>query len=298
MPPEGPIALIVNAHARRGEVWFEDAKSKLAEAGVELSRVVLLGKNQSLETEVKSALAEGCRAILVGGGDGTLSAAAKLVARSDAVLGVLPLGTGNAFARDLGIKTDIDIAVKVIAGGFVGQVDLGRAGDKVFLNVASLGLSTLIASKLSKAPKALLGPLAYVVPLLQAVRIIRPFRARLTFEDGIDEIRVYQIVVGNGRFHAGPFPLDEHARIDSGEFLIYAVGAEDRRVLFRYLLAVLWGRQTELPEVQVWRRTKVQIETWPTRKVVLDGEIALQTPCRFEVVPKGLSVFMPNPPGE
>ncbi|HRK21847.1 MAG TPA: YegS/Rv2252/BmrU family lipid kinase [Fimbriimonadaceae bacterium] len=294
MPTPEPIALIVNARARRGEAWFDEAKTRLREAGVPVQSEILVAESRHFDAAIQDAIKGSAETIVVGGGDGTLAIAAKKLARERKTLGVLPLGTGNAFARDLGIRTDLTHAVEVIANGNVGKVDYGVANEHIFLNLASLGLTTLVARRLRHAPKAVLGPIAYAIPIFQALRLIRPFEASLRFEGDEATVRTYQVVVGNGRFHAGPFPVAPDASIDSGEFLVYAVQAEGKGVLFKYMLGVLLGRQTELENVHVWRKPEVRIETRPERRVVLDGEIVSDVPRDFKVVPRGLKVLMPG----
>jgi len=99
--------------------------------------------------------------VIVGGGDGTISSIVDYFAHQDVVLGILPLGTGNSFARTLGIPLTLEGAVDVIVHGKVADIDLGKVDQDYFANIASIGFSAEVARNSSNRLKKLLGPLAY-----------------------------------------------------------------------------------------------------------------------------------------
>src|SRR5688572_9900436 len=138
-------AFFASANSRRGADWFAPAVDALREEGIDLADHRLFESTQDLAEAVRST---GAPVVIVGGGDGTLSAVAQHFEGTGRVLGVMPFGTGNAFARDLKIPIDIKSAAQIIAGGKTAQVDVGIANGKRFLNVATLGVTTLIAREL------------------------------------------------------------------------------------------------------------------------------------------------------
>src|SRR6266540_3664504 len=144
MPPK-KAALIVNTRSRRGRAWFSDAHACLADSGMELVQTIATRDAKRVIAETASAVEKGLPLVVVGGGDGTLSAVARHFVGSKSVLGVLPLGTGNQFARDLCIEASLEAACGVIASGEVARVDAGVIGDDYFLNVATVGLTSRIA---------------------------------------------------------------------------------------------------------------------------------------------------------
>src|ERR1700735_4083115 len=136
--------LIGNSEARQTTDAFAKARAMLSERGIELASTHLVADHRDLRRRVRRALKKGARLVIVGGGDGTMTAAAGELAKSRAVLGVLPLGTGNSFALSLGI-TDLDVAVEAIVAGRVVAVDLGNVNGTYFANFATIGLSSTIA---------------------------------------------------------------------------------------------------------------------------------------------------------
>ncbi len=261
--------------------------------GHDLRRAELFKKPGPMEKAVKDEIANGTPLIIVGGGDGTFGALDHFFARQESVLGVLPLGTGNAFARDLGIKTSLEHACEVIAKGKISKVDLGLLGEEHFLNVATIGLTTQIARNLDKRLKKVFGPLAYLISMYRALQRVEPFDVRLELPDEVAEFRSLQVVLGNGRFHAGPFLIAPDARLTSGKLLAYALESDRKSALLRLAIAVQFGRHVDMKDVRVWRAGLGRISTNPTRTVTVDGEMILETPLNFGVDPKSLRVMTP-----
>lgn len=285
--------LFVNANARRGERWFELAQQGLKARGIQLQQTELCRDKATMLRNVRDALDRECPLIVLGGGDGTFGSVDHDFAHRSSVLGVLPLGTGNAFARDLGIRTQVDHACDVIAYGKTSRVDLGLVGDQHFLNVATVGASTMIARRLNRRLKKVFGPIAYLISVYQSLRDVRPFDVRLQLEDERAEFRSLQVVLGNGRFHAGPYLLATDAKLTNEKLLIYALASDRRSALFRLALAVQLGRHVDLHDVKVWRSKKGRLETGEPRTVTVDGELILRTPFDFGVDPGSLQVRTP-----
>jgi YegS/Rv2252/BmrU family lipid kinase len=286
--------LIVNTRSRRGRAWFAVAKHTLQELGVELTESLALRRPAQVPAAARAAIEGGVPLVIVGGGDGTLSAVARYFVGSEATLGVLPLGTGNEFARDLGIAANVETACRVITEGKAVNVDVGLVGDDCFLNVATVGLTTLVAQELTVAAKRQWGRFVYFIALSHALRRVRPFRATLTTPEGTQTFDTLQVVIGNGRFHAGPFPLAPDATITDGKLIAYALTGTNRWELLRYALNLPGGRHVKLPDVLAVHTTEGMLETKPSQRVVVDGEIEFRTPIRFGIAPKALRVMVPQ----
>src|SRR5262245_23603845 len=123
-----PAALVVNTRSRQGAALFVDAQRALHERDFALAATCAVRQPRQLRDVVRKLVADGVRLIVVGGGDGTLTTIVDELAYRDVVLGVLPLGTANTFARTLGIPLNVEGAVEVVARGQVREVDLGKAG--------------------------------------------------------------------------------------------------------------------------------------------------------------------------
>lgn len=292
----GGAVLLANAKSRRGAEWFDAAKNTLAEGGVDLAEAQTFEDSQAMAKAVSASLEQGVKTIIVGGGDGTLGSIAHLLAHKEAVLGVLPFGTGNAFARDLGIPPAIEQACQVIAEGHVSRVDLGLINGHDFLNVATVGLTTLIAQGLERNAKRRFGRAAYIFAIARALSLAQPFRVELNA--GSDERRFdsLQVVIGNGRFHAGPFPIAPEASITGGFLSVYALASRQKSAFFRMALHMWGGRHVLLDDVISLRVQAGTLRTFPSKRVVVDGEICAPTPAEFGIAPGALRVFTPPDP--
>lgn len=302
----GRAVLVVNALARDGEEQFERARAALSRWGVALAAAHHVHDPAALRRRIRDELRRGARRVVVGGGDGTLSAAAGVLAGTDAALGVLPLGTANDFARTLGIPADLARACRVIAHGRVRTVDVAFAGRRSFLNAASVGASSRAARRVSGRLKRRAGVLAY--PLAGAAAAATPpFRARLVADGSVrHDGWALQIVVGNGRFHGGGRLVAPGARPDDGALDVYVLAAppggeagrrtarvRDVLALARYAARLVRGRHVDDPALLHLRARRASLRTDPPLEIDVDGEMAGRTPAAFRIAPGALRVIAP-----
>jgi diacylglycerol kinase (ATP) len=186
------------------------------------------------------------------------------------------------------------VASDTLINGKIAQVDLGRAGDDYFVNVATVGLTTRIAEELSDEAKKRFGRMVYAFAVFRALSRIRPFKATLLTAEESLSFETLQVVIGNGRFHAGPFPVTPDAQITDRKLSGYALTTNKRSVLFRYALRLWGGRHVDMPEVTAFQTTQGRLETFPPKLVTVDGEISLRTPLEFSVAPKAVRVVVPQ----
>lgn len=286
--------MYANARSRRGQEWFSQAEDCLRNAGLPISEALLTRDPKKLDQKVEQAIRKGTELVIVGGGDGTLSMVARHFANNQSTLGLLPLGTGNSLARDLTIVASVPEACKTILEGDTRPVDLGYIGDDYFVNVATVGLTTRIVMHLDDQAKKRFGRAAYLFALIDGLLRVQAFHAKITTPQESMEFETLQIVIGNGRYHAGPFPLAPDAAITEGKLSIYALATTNRAAFFRLAWALRTGRHVDLPEVHSASASEGRLETKPSRKVVVDGEIAEATPVDFKVAPGALKVRVPQ----
>lgn len=285
---------VANVGSRRGADGFELAVESLKAKGVSLDSANAFEDTQDLINAVTKAASSGTELIIVGGGDGTISASLEPIMAAGATLGVMPLGTGNQFARDLDIAADIDSAAHVIAAGIRARVDVTRLNGNPFMNVATLGLSTMIARNLDPNAKKVLGKFAYGFALFRALKKMRPFHVEWELPSGAQAFDAIQIVVGNGRLHAGPFPLAPDASISDGLLDGYAVKAGDSRALWQIAMRLPLGGHVALDSVPAFRASRVTIKTHPKVATTVDGEEVWFDSLEFAVEPGGLNVLIPE----
>jgi len=285
--------LFVNAHSRRGAQWFREAEALLFRGGLKLEAAELIKKSHEMQRQVKAAVADGIPLIVCGGGDGTFNSVARLLSTSSSVLGVLPFGTGNAFARDLGIETNIEHACKTILGGNIVQVDLGLVNDEPFLNMVSIGLTTLIVRNLTKESKSILGPGAYMIALARAIAVAKPFRVSIGTDNNSESFETFQVVIGNGRFHAGPFPVAPDAGIQTGKLALYALRSSNKWSLLTLGWSLSRGMDVDLSQVYSISANGGTVSTVPQKAVTVDGEVNARTPISFGMKSGALRVMAP-----
>ena len=286
--------LIVNTKSRRGKLWFKQACETLPKMGVSLREAVALKDPSRLPALVEREIACGAERVIVGGGDGTLSAAAKHFLGKETIFGVLPFGTGNQFARDLHIATNVEAACRVIAEGKIMPIDVGTVGEDIFLTVTTAGITTQIARSLTPDTKKRYGIFAYAFAVRQALYKTQPFTAHIETPDETFDCRTVQVVIGNGRYHAGPFLLSAKAAINDGFLNGYALTDTSRLGLVRFALAMMSGRQEQAPGVHLFRAKSVKLATTPVQKVIVDGEELTKTPITIGQKLAAIRVMVPQ----
>jgi diacylglycerol kinase (ATP) len=296
----GPAALVVNAASRRGADAFPSAREALPRHGIDLAAVRAVTDPSTLPTVVREVVRSGARLVVVGGGDGTISCAAGVLAElpERAVLGVLPLGTANDFARSLDIPKGVEAASQALATGKIVDIDIGRANTEPFLNLASIGLSVKVALALKPGLKRRLGPAAYPIAGLIAFRQHRPFSAWLEFPAGdLDRIElddVLQVGIGNGRHYGGGATVAPNASVDDHVLDVFAIRKGRLRDHVSIASLLKSGRFVEHEKVRHFTTTEVVVNTDGDQSVNLDGEIATTTPSRFSVQPNAIDVIVPK----
>ncbi|HET8727197.1 MAG TPA: lipid kinase [Alphaproteobacteria bacterium] len=283
--------LVINEKSRQGQGPADAAMEVLEGGGIELRRETCLGPEELVATIRR--LAADVDLVVLGGGDGTLSAAAPALAEADLPLGILPLGTANDLARTLGIPTDLKGAAQVIVDGCLRRIDLGEVNGHPFFNVASLGLSVSMTRQLTGEVKRRWGRLGYAVATFRALSRIRPFSAEIRHDGEVHRVKTVQISVGNGRHYGGGMTVEADARVDDGLLDLYSLEIDRMWKLALLYPAFRMGRHGVWREVRTIRCREVEIRTRRPRPVNTDGEITTRTPARFSVRRAAVAVLVP-----
>jgi YegS/Rv2252/BmrU family lipid kinase len=291
-------AVVVNTGSRNGATCYQEALDTLTELGVPVATAHAVTESADIEPTLRRVRDEDHDLIIVGGGDGTLSCAAGLVAGTGQVLGVLPLGTANDFARTLQVPGELARACETLSEGKVVDIDVGRVNGRPFLNVASVGLSVGVTEALTARLKRRLGPLAYPVATLRAYRDHKPFRARLEFPDGDHETvelgDLLQVTVGNGRYYGGGNAVSPTAGIDDHSLDISAIVRGKPLEHLRIARRLRDGSFVAHPNVRYLTAQHMRLVTEPSLPVNMDGEIAGTTPTRFTIERNAVHVVVPT----
>lgn len=255
---------------------------------------------QLLET-LRAAVAARPDAIFVGGGDGTISTAATVLTDSNIPLGVLPLGTLNHFARDLGLPTDWREAVSVLARGQVRTVDVGEVNEHVFINNCSIG-SYAEAVRKRDALRELHGKgkwWAMTLATLTVFRRLRRLRLQIETREATTALRAPFVFIGNNRYSGRVLDSSLRPRLDEGRLWIYTTRARRRGTILRYAWQTLLRNIDEVDGLEVYETEAATISHHYGRlSVAVDGElITLDPPLRFRIRSRALRVIAPPTAG-
>ena len=284
--------LLVNRHARHGQNRITEAIEQLKKLGFDLQEESM--DNPQQLPELIRRYQNRVDLVIIGGGDGTLNAAADALVETQLPLGILPLGTANDLARTLEIPNSLPEACEIIAKGQVRRIDLGWVNGKYFFNVASMGLSVQITERLTKETKRRWGIFAYAITALQALWKARPFRAEIRIEGESIRVKTVQIAVGNGRYYGGGMAVAHDATIDDRRLDLYSLELKHWWQIIALLPAMRGGRHTDFPGVRALRGQEIQVYTNKPRPINTDGEITTHTPADFRVIPQALAVLVPQ----
>lgn len=284
--------LLVNHKSRSGRECEEMARSLLMERGFEVLIPRIEGP-ADFSDAIRDAQYE-ADLVIVGGGDGSVRCALEGVVATGLPLGVLPMGTANNLARNLGIPMNLADACDVIAHGERRSIDLAEVNGIYFLNVAGMGLSTQINRKVPSDLKKKWGVFAYIWYALKVVRRTKPFSVVISCDGQEQRIKALQITVCNGKHFGNGLTVASDATIYDGELDVLCIEAIEWWQGLRLLPSLWHGRRSgERAGLLRLRGREVKIETRRSFSIDTDGEVMTRTPAFLRVFPKELSIFTP-----
>lgn len=240
------------------------------------------------------AAAQGADVVAAAGGDGTLGEVVNGLVGTGARLGLLPLGTGNDFARCLGIGTDLDLAVRTLFSGVPQPVDLGRAQDRWFINVAGCGFDAVVAERVNRGFRRLHGTAAYIAAVFQTLLTFRPAAMRLTLDGETRQERAMLCTIANSQSYGGGMRIAPDARIDDGLFDVCLLRETGRLEFLRAFPRVFRGTHVTHPKVMMLRARHIAIESDPPLPILIDGDVVGTTPVEFTLSPRAIEVLTPG----
>lgn len=266
------------------------------------ANVRLLPDGCQLQAATQQALASRPEVIVAGGGDGTLSTVAGVLAGSGVALGILPLGTLNHFAKDAGIPLGLAAAVETVCRGRVTKVDVGRVNGRVFINNSSLGLYPEVVDKRDElrrqAGHGQLRHGKWPASVWAAFWVFRRFlflRVRIHLDGEILDRRTPLVFIGNNRYDLEGLRLGSRDRLDEGRLSVYIIRRTGRLGLIALAVQLLLGRVRQSREFESLQAIRIEITTRRRSiRVATDGEVnRLATPLCYEADPGALSIVVP-----
>lgn len=291
------VTVLLNAASGSGSA-AEAARTierLFGEAGRE-AQIELVESGDRLRSLARDAARARPEAVVAGGGDGTINAVAAELAGSDIPFGVLPLGTLNHFAKDLGIPLDLEGAVGVILAGRTRKVDVGEVSGHVFLNNSSIGVYPRLLRLRERYRER--GRSKWIAAFWALLAVLRrhSFMAVRIVADGETIVRRTPFVfVGNNEYRMEGLTAGTRDSLTDGRLAVYIMNASGRRSLLWLVWSVLIGRARRIQELEMLSVLEAQVETRRTRlQVALDGEVLEERdPLSYRVRPAALTVFIP-----
>jgi diacylglycerol kinase family enzyme len=291
--------VVLNAAAglRPGQVRAEAAAIRDLFAAEAVEADVRPVAGAALLAAAREAALSEADVVVMGGGDGTMGAGAGALAATGKPMGVLPLGTLNHFARDLGVPSALEDAVRTVARGTTREVDVGEGNGRVFVNNSSIGLYP-VAVSLRDAWMDRQGMHKWVAMGRAALDTLRRFpvvRVGLRMEEGGVLVTTPMVFIGNNRYDTRPLSLGRRASLDQGELWVYLARDTGRWGLLRLAARALAGRLDDSRDFEGLRVQAVQVED--RRRVLtvaFDGEVCqMAPPLRYRIRPRALRVIVP-----
>jgi diacylglycerol kinase family enzyme len=248
--------------------------------------------------QAEDAVRQGAELIFVCGGDGTVMAVVTALAGSDVALAVLPAGTGNLLAANLGLGDDPATGVVVALEGGRKRIDVGVTGDRCFAVMAGMGFDAWMLKGTSEKAKKRIGSLAYVAGGLKHLRD-RPMRARIVLDGGPPKPRrARTVIVGNvGRLQGGVRLLNKADPAD-GKLDVAVLSPNNLGHWVRLAWAIL-NRRRRVPLMETFTAERVEIQTRKTQPRQLDGDlIESGRVLKIHIKPRALLLCVPLPDGD
>ena len=279
------ILVILNpaAHSERAKATWEQIQN--------LPDAILRTTSAPGDARIIAAAAakEGFRTVVAAGGDGTINDVVNGLVGSDVALGILPVGTMNVFAAELGLPNAIEKAWDIVRARHLRPIDLGRANERYFVQLAGVGLDAQVVQETSWAFKKNFGPLSYVVSAAQIAARTPP---RLIVEhDGVRREGSF-VLIGNGRYYGGPVTFFKDARIDDGKLDVLIFKNLGYLDIARYLGTILMGMHTDLDDVEYLQTRQLTVSSDEDVPVEVDGEVVAQLPVTFRISSRTLNVVV------
>lgn len=259
---------------------------------------VALVQGEDLEAALQEAVARDPDVVAVGGGDGSLGTAAAVVAAAGTTLGVLPMGTFNNFAKDLGIPVELEAAAGVVVAGRTMRIDLAEVNGRTFVNNSSIGLYPVMVDLRDDIRSSRGWGKVRSVPVA-ALRVLRRFPTRRLHVAGDGEhwdLRSPFVFVGNNAYEVGPSGVGARTSLTEGELCCYVARVESRLAFVGLAVRALLRGAASTPRLESLATDEVVVTAGDHRLLVaIDGEVVtLRSPLRYRLRAGALAVRVPS----
>jgi diacylglycerol kinase (ATP) len=244
-----------------------------------------------------------CDAVIVAGGDGTVNEAVNGLVGTRTALGVLPVGTGNLWARQLRIPTYMVVnplllpeTATLLTEATIRQIDVGAANGRYFLCWAGIGLDAQVTTEIEPRPRHTkhLGTLPYIIATLMVARDFKGVRTRVELDGSVVRGRTLLVVANNIQQYAGRLHLINEARVDDGLLDVFIFKGLGFSYALRHTLTMLSRRCLQDPKIVHRQARHIEVRTEHSVPVQVDGDPIDTTPVTLTAVPRALQVLVPH----
>jgi YegS/Rv2252/BmrU family lipid kinase len=284
-------AFITNTKSRQGQRRFGEAREAMRALPYPVDAHPVENPGDLCAT-LGRALEKRPDLVIIGGGDGTISGLVDQLVGKDIMLGVLPFGTANSFARTLGIPLDIPGAVEVLRTGRPRRIDLGMIDNDYYANCATLGIAPRIAETVPHGLKKVLGRFGYLAWAAWEFSRFRPFTLIVGEGPTAQRLRVVEVRIANGPYHGGT-EVVESAEVDSAEIVVQAVVGHVKRRLVKNWAASVLRLPARHEDVREFHGRSIRLATEPPLPISIDGEVLAHTPVTAHIAAGVIEVIAP-----
>ncbi|HVG25732.1 MAG TPA: diacylglycerol kinase family protein [Thermoanaerobaculia bacterium] len=294
MPAKGILFLNRNSGAKLPPGEIDALREETTQAGIE---IVELSKEIDCAQEIRARARRGVKLFLAGGGDGTIHHVLQAVVQTDSVLAVLPLGTYNHFARDLGIPLDWREALDVALNGASRQVDTARINDRFFVNNVSIGLYPELVAKREERGRDYPRWKARLLAVYTTLRKYPHVTLHVETQHHNEVLRTHVFMISNNRYDLERVGIEApRETLTEGKLSVYWLQHTSRLRMTRFLVRYATGHVRAVPGFTSFKTVRMRVQTpRPHLKVGIDGELfTMQTPLVVTAVPQSLLVKVPR----
>jgi diacylglycerol kinase family enzyme len=291
-----PVIVIANASAgsAEGERSVAPLRDAIKSRGLDWD--LFSGTGAEIVERARAAARAGAGTIVAAGGDGTISAVASAVVGTETVLGVLPLGTLNHFAKDLGIPLELGAAVETVATGRRTRVDVGEVNGRYFINNSSLGIYPRIVDRRNVQQRSGRTKwLAHASAALHTLQSYPLWRVRLDGDGRTVGCKTPVVFVGNNAYDVQGLNFGSRKTLQAGFLWVYVLHDTGPWGIVRFAASALLGTEWSQARFDALCGKEIRIQT-PRRRerVALDGEVyTLRTPLQYRIQAGALNVWAP-----
>lgn len=278
---------------------FETILEQMGREG--LTQILRLTRDVNLNKAVRKAVVDDkCRLVVAAGGDGTVNVVVNAImclpAELRPRLAIIPIGTANDFAGTLLISDDNQQVVDSMVDGEFVPIDVVqiRAGrfERFFANVAAGGNSVEVSESITDDIKAMWGPLCYLRGAIGVLGSMKTFRIQATMDDEVLEVESWGVLVANGRTNAGRIQIAPLASPADGLLDVIIIKNGDLLDMIEIASKTLFSSLLESPQVVFRQVRKLQLQSTPSMRFTLDGEVIDEVPIEFEIVPGAIDMLV------